>query len=740
MNKATSSLVVLLLFLLAPLSARGQSFTDPTAQILPAIECATQTCEAATAALARQEFNEAAALFTALFEESIKEGSQAESQEGLWLVYAAFSQERAQRWDEAASLYHQAAQFLPPLQNYLLAQAVRASLEGAGNPEIIGSALKANALGAGYRGESFLRARTQAFQAGLPEPETLAAALQNDGADEVCSWLHSSIASRPETNSPPEHLELAYSHCIDKEWSDFFARTSFTPTSQARQARAERLFWAVRFKDALSELDRLDMDDLSPVQQCKATFRRARSHFRLRQYQSAHEIYNQVVQQCTDDANESERVQSLYAMGNRDFHTNKLDEAEASFKALLDQYPYRSHADDALFYLARIARQGGEHEKEKALLIRALSDYPQGDMVHEMAWEVYASLFRSGDYQGFIDAVTTLPLPDWDDQYFSQGRLEYFIAASHANLGDLDQATRYWQLAWVKYPFSFYGYLSNLRLRERDIEPEPLATFDEAHTVSWFHDGTSQAGAELLASAGHLTGACDFAAASLVDGESDIQQRWQTALFCHRAGRFDFSHNLVRRQISGRPWTFPLEGQLVRWHLAWPNPFAAQIKDAVEKHGPTEEAQRLSPAFPSAIMREESSFIEDIVSWAGAVGLMQLMPATARDHESVIEGRATVERLKTAEVNIPIGVDHLAHLSRRFDGHPVLMTAAYNAGAGRVNSWLRRQPSDEIALWVEDIPFLETRNYTKRVIGSYGAYQFLGGQSIFDSRVAKAAR
>ena len=133
-----------------------------------------------------------------------------------------------------------------------------------------------------------------------------------------------------------------------------------------------------------------------------------------------------------------------------------------------------------------------------------------------------------------------------------------------------------------------------------------------------------------------------------------------------------------------------------------------------------------------------SSFIEDIESYAGALGLMQLMPRTALGHDNDIEGDATPDKLKTARVNVRVGVDHLHWLAKRFDGHPVLMVAAYNAGAGATGKWLRRQPNDDIALFVEDIPYLQTRNYTKRVIGSYLAYQWLRSVA-GDDRVLRPA-
>jgi soluble lytic murein transglycosylase len=135
-------------------------------------------------------------------------------------------------------------------------------------------------------------------------------------------------------------------------------------------------------------------------------------------------------------------------------------------------------------------------------------------------------------------------------------------------------------------------------------------------------------------------------------------------------------------------------------------------------------------------MREESSFIENVESWAGALGLMQLMPATALDHDADIPGKATPEKLKTAAVNVRVGVDHLYALARRFESHPVVMVAAYNAGGGAASSWL--DGDEDIALWVEDIPYDQTRNYTKRVIGSYAAYQWLSGLRELHTRVGDA--
>ncbi|MEZ4460436.1 MAG: transglycosylase SLT domain-containing protein [bacterium] len=173
--------------------------------------------------------------------------------------------------------------------------------------------------------------------------------------------------------------------------------------------------------------------------------------------------------------------------------------------------------------------------------------------------------------------------------------------------------------------------------------------------------------------------------------------------------------------------------------IAWPNPFGALVASACEAEAAQLGDKILDPALPTAIMREESSFIEDIESYAGALGLMQLMPRTALGHDDDIDGDATPERLKTAQVNVRVGVDHLFWLAKRFNGHPALIAAAYNAGGGAVGKWLNKQPNDDIALFVEDIPPLQTRDYTKRVMGSYAAYQYLAGQKL-DPRILMPAR
>ena len=115
------------------------------------------------------------------------------------------------------------------------------------------------------------------------------------------------------------------------------------------------------------------------------------------------------------------------------------------------------------------------------------------------------------------------------------------------------------------------------------------------------------------------------------------------------------------------------------------------------------------------VMRQESRFQSSAISPAGAQGLMQVMPATARQVSGRHQlGFKEVADLHVPETNIAIGSHYLSELITKYQ-HPVYATAAYNAGPSRVDSWQQRFPSD-ITIWIESIPFDETRNYVKSVM------------------------
>jgi len=116
-----------------------------------------------------------------------------------------------------------------------------------------------------------------------------------------------------------------------------------------------------------------------------------------------------------------------------------------------------------------------------------------------------------------------------------------------------------------------------------------------------------------------------------------------------------------------------------------------------------------------AIARQESSFMTDAKSSAGALGVMQLMPATAKQVAAKIGVSYPNNRsLTSPDLNIRLGTNYLGQMLRKFDNNRILASAAYNAGPGRVNQWLN--PNVPFDVWIEIIPFTETRNYVQNVL------------------------
>ena len=125
-------------------------------------------------------------------------------------------------------------------------------------------------------------------------------------------------------------------------------------------------------------------------------------------------------------------------------------------------------------------------------------------------------------------------------------------------------------------------------------------------------------------------------------------------------------------------------------------------------------------------MRAETFFKAQAISPVGARGLMQLMPYTARKVASLIEGWSFRERqLMDPKVNIHLGGRYLKRLLIKFGGNIPLAAAAYNAGPHRVENWLYQFGKLDMDEFIEHIPFIETRNYVKKVVNNLNAYKRL---------------
>lgn len=268
--------------------------------------------------------------------------------------------------------------------------------------------------------------------------------------------------------------------------------------------------------------------------------------------------------------------------------------------------------------------------------------------------------------------------------------------------------------AAARHPFTFYGQLGALAAGESEASlrsriaalADPPA--EPEHAALWERRELAQA-ARLLAEVGEARRARQVLI-QLADLAPDAVDRALAARLALRLGQQDTAVWIARRVMARHGTVLPEAG--------WPVPF-----------NPPPEVE---PALVLALMRQESNFEVEAVSPAGARGLMQLMPATARGMARELGEPALAARLFEPLANMRLGTAYLAKRLDDFDRAVPLALAAYNAGAHRVRQWLNAHGDPRLGEtdpldWIELIPFNETRNYVMRVIESQTVYQARAG-------------
>ncbi|ANG65255.1 hypothetical protein A8C75_13005 [Marinobacterium aestuarii] len=170
----------------------------------------------------------------------------------------------------------------------------------------------------------------------------------------------------------------------------------------------------------------------------------------------------------------------------------------------------------------------------------------------------------------------------------------------------------------------------------------------------------------------------------------------------HVASRWGWHDQSIRGAISSNRWN--------DLSIRFPHPYKALFKQYAAERG-------INRTWALSIARQESAFQASVQSSAGARGLMQLMPNTAAQ----VAKRYTVPYRNSADLNTPatnisLGTAYLSQMLERFNGNRVFATAAYNAGPHRVSRWLEERGNLPLDIWIETIPFDETRNYVQNVL------------------------
>jgi soluble lytic murein transglycosylase len=365
-----------------------------------------------------------------------------------------------------------------------------------------------------------------------------------------------------------------------------------------------------------------------------------------------------------------------------------------------------------------------EQQRELASMVlwcrRIIEEHGRSSSAPAAYWMLVWNSYRAGDFERAVI---------WSRRGIERGesfppdglaRLTYWQARAQEHLGQKEQAAATRATLRARWPSSFYG----LVLEPGAISAPVPAKYSDARVAAPQNppDVTSAWQVPELADAmfAYAVGEDDLAdelmrQALLLNLPAPAIQ--QLAHWLH----FVQQHYLQQRLIANRA-----PGEHVRqavadsafWRQAYPPAYWALVRDEAG-------AQEVSPHFVLAIMREESRFQSNADSRSGAKGLMQLMPATAKDLARRERVSVTEEALFNPELNIPLGVRYLRQVLHRFDWNPIYGAAAYNAGPGALSRWLRTWRGLPLDEFIETIPYEETQNYVRRVYASYLIYRKL---------------
>jgi soluble lytic murein transglycosylase len=320
-----------------------------------------------------------------------------------------------------------------------------------------------------------------------------------------------------------------------------------------------------------------------------------------------------------------------------------------------------------------------------------------------LIWKTRAAL-RSGDWKAVIAAVEAMDSAKQDSTWIywkARGQLAANPSAT--------EPLRLEALASLQSIASVKGFYEQLAMEELGLAitapAKPEALTPQEKTMAAQNAGLQRA----------LT-------ALSLGLRSEGNREWNYTTNLHTPGGMSERELLAAADLacSKQVWDRCINtSERTKLAIDFDQRFPMPLKDTVLRR--TKEIQ-LDPAYVYGLIRQESRFIMDAKSVVGAAGLMQVMPATAKWTAKKI-GMTNFQphQITDQEINVAIGTGYLKLVLDDFDGSMPLAAAAYNAGPSRSRNW-RKGPVLEAAIWAENIPFNETRDYVKKVLSNTTNY------------------
>ena len=493
--------------------------------------------------------------------------------------------------------------------------------------------------------------------------------------------------------------------------------------------RGERLFGAKRYAQARAVFEGLRHaardDDREIVQ-----LRLAECDYFLKRPRNARDG----VKPYLDKGARQGEALFFYAVATRDLGGH--DEYLRLVRRLVNEFATQSWAEEALNNLATHYILQSDDESAQRTLREMYERFPTGHYAERAAWKIGWWAYRNARYaetvRVFESAAANFTRSDYRPPWL------YWSARAHGALKETSLAEARYTLVATDYLNSYYGRLASAHLDGRaplrrlvaetrtDPQSPPAEASDQ---TSDFRLQTSDFPAPppneaivrmLLGLELYDQGLDELRYAQKVWGDSPVIQA-TVGWIDYRRGDLRAGINVMKRAY---PQYMAAGGEKLPTELLkvlFPIDYWPLIRRSAFEH-------QLDPFIVAALIAQESTFTADVKSAANAYGLMQLLPSTGRQYAKALRlpARFSLSMLTTADTNIRMGTAYFADLVKRFGGAHFAL-ATYNAGPGRVAKWIAARPGIDRDEFIDDIPFPETQNYVKRVLGTAEDYRRLYG-------------
>lgn len=467
----------------------------------------------------------------------------------------------------------------------------------------------------------------------------------------------------------------------------------------------------------------------------------------------------------------------LALLGKAAARSGEYQTAVGAYERAYSLSPKSKKGREALFQAAYLSYQFQDYDGAVRKFQQFAKANPRSGLAKDAQWHLAWLQYLRNDFKGALarfEEVRKSYKSRRRNTDSLQERLYYWTGMAQIRLKQFDQARTSFETIINKNPFSYYGLAAQARLESLKPKEEPkssrvpagmkmmptegnggssAAVPEEKETEEDIAEDSSleteQAPVILEESDdGEMIQASSFkdpamraridVAQKLIELGMHELARWelweverrtrnpqylrQLISAYEKIGSYHRSASIAELSFSKERETAGLDTGRQLWASMYPQAYKDLVTKAAEKNSVPAE-------WVWAIMRSESLYKHDVISPVGAQGLMQLMPYTANNLRK-LANQPTVEasELLKPEVNISLGAQYLARLQSKFKGQLPLVAAAYNAGPHRVESWLMNFGHLETDEFVEHIPFLETRNYVKKVVRHHTLYRRLYGK------------